>query len=258
MSARRPRSSLLLALLTLALAAGCAIAVRPPRQPVTEDARHAIDLLVTRWHAVTDFRALADIVLERGGQRQQLNGVVLAKAPASVRFEALSPFGQPFLLAVVHDGRLTAYNAVTREATVGDATAETTARLLNLPFEADDLVAVITGHAVPPRGLRRAEILPPDTLGPSISLIGDVNEQRVWMDFQTGIVRQLQIIGGRAAATVTYDRDTEGRLTGFEVSAVDRYITASVKYRSSAIGVGLTPDRFALTLPKDAKTQPIR
>jgi len=257
-SARRPRSSLLLALLTLALAAGCAIAVRPPRQPVTEDARHAIDLLVTRWHAVTDFRALSDIVLERGGQRQQLSGVVLAKAPASVRFEALSPFGQPFLLAVVHDGHLTAYNAVTREAIVGDATAETTAHLLNLPFEADDLVAVVTGHAVPPRGLRRAEILPPDTLGPSISMVGDVNEKRVWMDFQTGVVRQLQIIGGRAAATVIYDRDAEGRLTGFEVSAVDRYVTASVKYRSAATGVGLTPDLFALALPKDAKTQPIR
>jgi outer membrane lipoprotein-sorting protein len=256
-SARRPRSSLLV-LLTLGLTAGCAIAIPPPRQPVAEDARRAIDLLVTRWHAVTDFRALADIVYERGGQRQQLNGVVLAKAPASVRFEALSPFGQPFLLAVVHDGHLTAYNAITREAVVGDATAETTARLLNLPFEADDLVAVVTGHAVPPRGLRRAEILPPDAVGPSISMIGDVNEQRVWMDFQTGVVRQLQIIGGRAAATVIYDRDADGRLTGLEISAVDRYVTGTVKYRNSATGVGLTSDRFALMLPKGAKTQPIR
>src|SRR5437660_2391200 len=213
-SARRPRSSLLLALLTLALAAGCAIAVRPPRQPVTEDARHAIDLLVTRWHAVTDFRALADIVLERGGQRQQLNGVVLAKAPASVRFEALSPFGQPFLLAVVHDGRLTTYNALTREAVVGEANAETTAKLLNLPFEAEDMVATVTGHAVPPRGLRVAEIKPPDAMGPSISLIGDVHEKRVWMDFTTGVVRQLEIIGGRVAAVVTYQRDDAGALTG--------------------------------------------
>jgi outer membrane lipoprotein-sorting protein len=255
--ARRRRSSLLV-LLTLVLAAGCAIALPPPRQPVGEDARRSIDLLVTRWHEVTDFRALADIVLDRGGQRQQLSGVVLAKAPASVRFEALSPFGQPFLLAVVHDGRLTAYNAVTREAVVGEATAETTARLLSLPFEADDLVAIVTGHAVPPRGMRRAEILPPDALGPSISLVGDVNEKRVWMDFQTGVVRQLQIIGGRTAATVTYDRDAEGALTGFNLSAADRYVTGTVKYRSAATGVGLTPDRFALTLPKDAKTQPIR
>ena len=257
--ARRPRSSRALVVLAVAgLLAGCAIAIPPPRQTITEDARRAVDRLITRWHAVSDFRALADIVVERGGQRQSLSGVLLAKAPGSVRFEALSPFGQPFLLAVIHDGQLTAYNALTREALVGEASAETTARLLNLPLDPDDLVAVITGHAVPPRGLRVAEFKPPDATGPSISLIGDVHEKRVWMDFETGVVRQLEIIGGRVAALVTYQRNPEGVLTGFDASAVDRYVVATVRYRNAAEGVGLTPDRFALTLPKDAKTRPIR
>ena len=257
MSARRRRSSLVL-LLAIALAAGCAIALPPPRQPISEDARRAIDLLVTRWHAVTDLRALADIVVDRGGQRQQLTGVLLAKAPGSVRFEALSPFGQPVLVAVVHGGQLTAYSAVSNEAVVGDATAETTARLLGLPFEPHDLVAVVSGNAVPPRDLRIGEVLPADDLGPSLSLVGLFNEQRVWMDFQTGVVRQLQIVGGRAAATVTYQRDDQGRLSGFDVSAAERYVTGTVRYRTVETGVGLVSERFALTLPKDAKTQPIR
>jgi len=238
--------------------AGCTLAIPPPRQPVSEEARRAIELLLTRWQAFTDMRALADMVVDRGGQRQQLSGVLLAKAPSSVRFEALSPFGQPFLLAVVHDGRLTAYNALTREATVGEANAETTAKLLNLPFEPEDMVAIATGHAVPPRGLRVAEMNPPDAVGPSISLIGDVHEKRVWMDFETGLVRQLEIVGGRVAATVTYLRNADGALTGFDATAVDRYVAATVRYRNAATGVGLTPDLFALTLPKDAKTQPIR
>lgn len=240
------------------LAAGCSIALPPPRQPVPEDARRAIDLLVTRWHAVTDLRALVDVDLDRNGQRQRLNGVLLAKAPGSVRFEALSPFGQPFLIAVVHEGHLTAFSAVTNEAVVGQATAETTARLLGLPFEPHDLVAVVAGYAVPPADLRLAEVMTPDDLGPSLSLVGRVHEQRIWMDFRTGIVRQLQIIGGRAAATVTYRRDDAGQLTGFDVSAAERYVTGTVRYRSVATGVGLAADRFALTLPKDAKTQPIR
>jgi outer membrane lipoprotein-sorting protein len=234
------------------------MALPPPRQPIREDARRAIDLLVTRWQAVTDLRALADIDVDRGGQRQRLSGVLLAKAPGSVRFEALSPFGQPFLIAVVHDGQLTAFSAATNEAVVGAATAETTARLLGLPFEPHDLVAVVSGYAVPPDDLRLGEILPPDEMGPSLSLVGRVHEQRIWMDLKTGVVRQLQIIGGRAAATVTYQRDDQERLTGFDVSAAERYVTGTVRYRNLTTGLGLAAERFALTLPKDAKTQTIR
>jgi outer membrane lipoprotein-sorting protein len=254
---RRVRSSLLV-VLAVGLAAGCAIALPPPRQPISEPARRAIDLLIARWHAISDLRALADIMVDRGGKRQQLTAVLLAKAPGSVRLEALSPLGQPFLLAVVHGGQLTAYSALSNEAMVGEATAETTARLLGLPFEPQDLVAVVAGHAVPPSDVRVGEILPPDDLGPSLSVVGQFNEQRIWMDFETGVVRQLQIIGGRAAATVSYTRDGDGRLTGFDISAAERYVTGTVRYRQLATAVGLDTERFALTLPKDAKTQSIR
>lgn len=256
-SGRSLRSSLL-ALLALWLGSGCAVAMAPPRQAVSEEARRAIDLLVTRWHAVTDLRALADISVDRGGERQRLNGVLLAKAPGSVRFEALSPFGQPILIAVVHGGQLTAFSALSNEAVVGAATAESTARLLGLPVEPHDLVALVSGYAVPPQDVRLAEIMPADVLGPSLSLVGAVNEQRIWMDFQTGVVRQLQIVGGRAAAIVTYQRDDEGKLTGFDVSAAERYVSGTVRYRNMATGVGLASERFALTLPKDAKTRSIR
>src|SRR5438093_13584399 len=142
-TAPRPRSSRA-ALLAVALLAGCTIAIPPPRQTISEEARRAVDLLITRWQAVTDLRALADIVVERGGQRQQLSGVLLAKAPSSVRLEALSPFGQPFLLAVVHEGQLTAYNAVTPQGGAGGAKPDTTARPLNLPFGAEDMAPLVS------------------------------------------------------------------------------------------------------------------
>jgi outer membrane lipoprotein-sorting protein len=256
-SARRLRSSVL-ALLAAGLAVGCAIAIPPPRSPISPEARRAVDLLLTRWHAFTDMRALADISVERGDQRQRLNGVILAKSPGSVRFEALSPFGQPIMIGVVHDGRLTGYNALTNEAIVGDATAETTAQILGLPFEPEDLAAVVSGYAVPPQDLRMGEMLPADAKGPSISLVGAVHEQRIWMDFQTGVVSQLKIIGGRLDATVTYLRDDAGQLTGFDLTAASRYVSAIVRYKNLALGVGLPAERFALMLPKDAKTRPIR
>ena len=207
---------------------------------------------------MSDLRALADITVEQGNRRDQLTGVLLAKTPASVRLEALSPFGQPFLLVTIHDDRLTAYNVAANEATVGPATAETAARLLKLPFDPDDLVGILAGRAVPPKDLRQAAILPPDARGPSLSMVGPLNEQRVWMNFQTGVVQQIQIIGGRIDARVAYDRDEAGSLKGFNLTAAQSWLTGTVRYRDVVENGGVDAERFAFSVPKGAKIHEIR
>ncbi len=221
--ARRRLSSLLC---LLGLLSGCATA--PPRQPVADDARHALGLLEARWHEFTDLRALADIMLTRGGESQQLTGALLVKGPDSVRFEALSPFGQPYFLVTVHEGRLTAYDA-----------------------------AKLAGRAVPPKDLRVAELVPADGLGPSLTLVGADRRQRVWMDLRTGEVQQLEIDGGRFPVTITFRRDGEVRL-GFDLRSERANVTGSVIYRNVAVGAGIDPERFTLALPKGAKTRNIR
>ena len=143
MSARRLLSSALVAV----LAAGCAIAVPPPRQPVEEDARAALALLIERWHGLSDLRALADITIERGGQRQRLRGALLAKAPDAIRFEALSPFGPPLLLMTIRDGQLTVYNAVKNEATMGPATAASSCQLPATSSEHNESILNVHTHA---------------------------------------------------------------------------------------------------------------
>ena len=253
-SARRLLSSALL----VSLLTGCTIAPPPPRTPISEDARRAVDLLVAQWHALSDLRALADITLKRGSQHQQFTGVLLARTPASLRFEAISPFGQPLLLVTVTEARLVAYDATTNEVTTGPATVETAAQMLSLPFEPDDLVAVLSGRVVPPKDLRVAEIYAPDADGPSINLIGRYHEQRVWMDFSTGVVRRVNIVGGRTEAEIRFLRAEDGTLTGLDASAGQGYVTAKIRYRSLALNTGITPDRFVLTPPKDAKIHTIR
>lgn len=253
-SARR----LLTDLLLLAFVSGCAVAIPTPRMPVAPEARQAVALLITRWHEFSDLRGLADIVLTRGSRQQRFMGVVVAAAPGSVRFEALSPFGQPLLVATVHEGRLTAYDASTNEAVVGPADARTTADLLHLPFDPDDLVAVLAGLAVPPKDLRVAEIQPPDEHGPSLLMVGAVHQQRAWMDFATGRVDHLEITGGRAAARVSFRRDASGALTGFDLTAGEGHLTGTVRYHDLVVGSGVDTERFTLTLPKDAKTRSIR
>ena len=257
MSGPRRPSSLLLGLLVL-LAAGCARALPPPRQPVGEDARRAIALLVERWHAFSDLRALAEVRVARGDERRHLQGVLLARAPSSVRFEALSPFGQPALLLTIHDGQLLAYNAASNQALAGPATADTAARLLGLPFEPDDLVGILAGRPVPPRDVRVAELLPADEAGPSLGLIGGDWRQRVWMDFATGVVRQVEITGGRYEVRVVYQRGAGGEVTGFDFAAAQSYLTGSVRYRQAVFDGGVDPERFRLTLPERATVERLR
>ena len=251
--ARRPLSSFLL-VAQLALVAACATV---SREPIGEDARRAVALLASRASEFTDLRALADIMLTRGGESQQLTGALLVKGPDSVRFEALSPFGQPYFLVTVHEGRLTAYDAAKNEALVGPANAATIARVLGLPLDADALVAVLAGRAVPPKDLRVAELVPADGLGPSLTLVGADRRQRVWMDLRTGEVQQLEIDGGRFPVTITFRRDGEVRL-GFDLRSERANVTGSVIYRNVAVGAGIDPERFTLALPKGAKTRNIR
>src|SRR4051794_1956845 len=70
---------LLSSALAVWLLSGCTIAPPPPRTPVSEDARRAIDLLVQHWHALSDLRALADITLKKGSEEQRFTGVLLSK-----------------------------------------------------------------------------------------------------------------------------------------------------------------------------------
>lgn len=215
-------------------------------------------MLAERWQAFSDLRTLADIRMERRGERQQFTGVLLARAPASVRLEALSPLGHPLLLATIHEGRLTAYDAAANSALVGPATSETAARLLSLPFDPDDLVGVLAGRPAPPKDLRTAEMLEADDRGPSIELIGAVHRQRVWMDFATGVVRQVEITGGRYAMRVTYLLRDDGWPLGFDLSAAEGYVAGTVRYRDPVYGGGVDAARFSLTLPERAKIEELR
>lgn len=255
MIARRRLSSVLLAAL---VATGCAIAPPPPRTAIPPPARRATALLDDRARETTDLRTLADVAVQRGSERYRVRAIILAKAPASVRFEALSPLGQPLLVATIHDGRITAYDVTTNQATVGPATAETAARLLSLPFEPEDLVGVLAGRPVPPRDVREAELLPPDADGPSLNLVGAVNSQRYWMDVDTGVVRQLHLSGGRGDARIVFHRDPGGVVSGFDLSAGMGLVRSDVRYEKPVFGAGVKDEQFVFTPPKGAKIREIR
>jgi len=157
----------------------------------------------------------------------------------------------------VHEGRITAYDAARNEALVGPAHAGTIGRVLGLPLDADDLVAVLTARVAPPKDLRVAELLPPDDEGPSLRLITPVQRQRVWLDLATGVVSRVELEGGPVSVRIAY-RFNGAAPAGFDFDAADTYVTGSVRYRNTRMDAGIAPGRFELAIPKGAKTKNIR
>ena len=88
----RSRLGLLLLLGALLVAAGCASL--PPRKPLPPDVEAARAALEARGKTFHDLRTQADLRIRRGDRLDRLTGVLLLRAPAELRFEALAPFGE--------------------------------------------------------------------------------------------------------------------------------------------------------------------
>lgn len=238
--------------------AGCA-SLPPPREPLSPEAHRLIAALQHRWLEFADLRTLAEITIQRDGRVHRLTGVLLLRAPASVRFEALTPWGQPFLLLVGNAESVTLYEVADNRALVGPASAKATERWLGLALEPEELVGILAGHVLPLKDPYSAEIVPADGIGPSIKLTGAAGVQRIWADPETGVVRQVELTGAKTPARVTYaggsPADPPAALT---MTALDAPLVVSVRYREPKLGTGPSPDLFTLTLPEGVKIQRFR
>lgn len=256
MRSRRRLSNLALALTVSASLSACATAAPPGRAPLSDEVRRLVALLTLRRDEFADLRTLADVTLRRGATVQRFSGVLLAKPPASLRFEALSPFGQPFLLLTISDGTLVSYDVVENRALTGPLDETTTGRWLGVRVEAEEIVGLLIGRVLPPAGLTDAAMLPADETGPSLRLVGRDRTERVWMDFETGEVRGAELWGGRNTLRVTYTRAPD-RDVPAEIHAIapGTEFEATVRYRQPALGTGIDPERFRLAVPQGANVQ---
>lgn len=237
---------------------GC-VSLQPSRQPLPPEAHRLIALLQHRWQEFDDLRTLAEITIQRDGRVQRLTGVLLLRAPVSVRFEALTPWGQPFLLLVGNAESLTLYQVPDNRAWVGPVSAKATERWLGLALEPEELVGILAGHVLPLKDPYSAEIVPADSVGPSIKLTGATGVQQIWADPETGVVRQVELTGAKTPTRITYaggvPTDPPASLT---LAALDAPLVVSVRYREPRLGTGPSPDLFTLTLPEGVKIQRFR
>jgi len=200
-----------------------------------------------------------EITIRRGDRAQRLNGVLLLRSPASVRFEALTPWGQPFLLLAATAESFTLWEVPANRAVTGPASADMTARWLGLALSPDELVGILAGHLLPLRDFQSAELLEADGLGPSVRLAGRGRVQQLWLDPETAVPRQMELQGGRTPMRVTYvgGGATEPP-TELTLAALDRSLSVRVRYRQAVLGTGLSSDLFVLTVPQDTTIHRLR
>jgi outer membrane lipoprotein-sorting protein len=237
---------------------GCASV--PPRQPISPEAGAARHLLERRWEGFKDLRSLAEIKLRRGDRVERLAGVLLLSAPSSLRFEALSAFGTP-VLVVGEDARtLTVWEVLAQRAYFLPASPDSTRRWLGLPLGPDELVATLSGHALPLKDPYAVELMAADGLGPSLTLRSADVVQRIWFDPASGRPRAVEWRGGSNGARAVFsdgvaDSAAPGSVT---LTTFDGKLEALVRYQAPRVNTGLDADLMRVTVPEQVRIQDFR
>ena len=208
-----------------------------------------------------DLRSLADITIRQGGRAQRLSGVLLLKAPAAFRFEALSPFGPPILVVSGSPESVTVWEVLANRAYLLPSTPAANRRWLGLALSAEDLVALLSGHVRPMPAPRTGTLMPPDETGASLRLSGPEGTQRIWLDAR-GRPSKVEWTEGKSPLRVTFTRaEDEGDGVPpreIRLQTLDGKLEVSVVYREPRLNSGLDTALLALTVPQGVEIQDFR
>lgn len=254
-SRRAPRGTAVLAAVLL-LAAGCATAREAA--PVGAEVLAARALLEERWQAFRDLRALAELDIRQGRRAQRITGALLLRAPASLRFEALSPIGLPFLLVGSSPDAVTIWEVARNRAYLLPADPDASRRWLGVALGPEDLVALLSGHVRPLDRVERGALLPSDETGPSLSLSGPRGTQRIWTDGTTGLPLRLEWTDVKEPFRVAFTRDAGGVATGFTLATLDGRQQVQARYRRPAVNTGVDAGLVSVTVPQGVEIQDFR
>jgi hypothetical protein len=208
--------------------------------------------LEARWRDFHDLRSLAEIRIRRGTRIDRLSGVLLLRAPASLRFEALAPFGPPVLVVASDADAVTLWEVPSERAFIGRSSPDATRRWLGLALGAEELVSLLAGYALPARDPLSGQMLPPDDIGPSLAFETADGRHRIWLDPASGEARQIEWTGGSQPARAVFIPD------GLRLATLDGKLDVTVRYRDPRRDSGFDPELLKLTVPQGVRIQDFR
>jgi outer membrane lipoprotein-sorting protein len=234
----------LLAILSLA---ACAAPPRRPAPPLSSEVRGVIEELETRWRHFEDLQGIVEFTVERRDGTQRFLGPLLLRAPAALRFEALSPLGQPLLVVAMDGETFTLYSLVEDRAMTGRATERTIARWLDIPLPPAALVALFAGYVLPLPEIEAGTLLRgPDEWRLELQ-DGDGAVQRIWLDQREGRARRVE--WERPGLHLHASLGPDDTVT---LVVPERQISLRLRYQTRATSVGLSLARFRVELPDGA------
>ena len=239
---------------------GCATATPPlAPAPVSEEARAALARIEQHRRSLQDLRSLTDITIRRSNRSQRLSGVLLLLGdPASLRFEALSPFGTPVLIVAGDPKSVTLWEVLDNRAYIAPASPEANRRWLGVALGGEDLVALLGGRVRPLPDPTAVELLTADSIGPSLRLAGADGDQRIWFDPDSGQVRQVEWTGKNPARVTFSPAPADGPPAGLQLETPDGALQVRVSYRDPQMNSGFDPSLLTLTVPEHVRIQDFR
>ncbi len=156
--------------------------------------------LRSRAHSLHSLKALAKVKVSSPKEKVGFSQVVVARKPASLRLEALSPFGQTVHLFVTNGRSLAAYYPGEGKVYVGRASQENVERLLPLGLRLAELMTVLFAEPALLDGVRSSlEWAEADRLYVvSSAAPGGRSKEVLWVEPERFILMRREI----------YDKDT--------------------------------------------------
>jgi hypothetical protein len=209
--------------------------------------------------AVDSLRGLAKVRVETDGQSLAGNQVLLVQRPDRLRAEALSPFGNPVLVAAADGTELSVLLPTEGRFLRGPASYRNLARFTRLPVRLADLVSLLL-YDVPVIPHHRASATAAGEGGFMLLLEGD---EAVRQEFEFD--RDLRLLQAsffqreELVMRISYGRfsDQANFPQAISLETSDQRTEATIAFSELAVNVPIPPERFILTPPAGYAVEPL-
>ncbi|MFP4039415.1 MAG: hypothetical protein ACLFS7_02640 [Desulfosudaceae bacterium] len=253
----------LILLLGALLLNGCALlpARRPPlpeKDRISQPARLALEELDRRNADLTSFKGVGKISVKKEGRQMQARLALMAVLPDKIRFEVLSPSGQPFMSLSTDGSDFYLRQRGDKERFIKKSARRLTLeKFLRIPVTAEDIIQVLAGR-VPLIDYDTA-VLAADSDQVNRLTIKDWSEDRrevIYLDQATGRPFRLEFFDGKDQQPVySFAPLDEKNIAGYDIpekillSGTDG-LTVTITLDRYWADITVPPDKFVLTDPR--------